>query len=71
MVDIKERIRKVDLKTLDNSQLDSIGEVLGNKIGSICDKAAEEVNNIIKIYGLSAKIAVQLHDEKTGKRIKG
>ena len=66
---IRKRDRKVDVEKLDETQLDSIGEALGKKIGAISDKAAEDVNQIMNIYGIKAKVVIQLLDEKTGNPI--
>jgi hypothetical protein len=64
-----ERKRKVDVEKLDEGQIESIGEALGKKIGTITDKAAEDVNAIMNIYGIRAKVVIQLLDEKTGNPI--
>jgi len=63
---VSERKRKVDLNTLSEDQAELVGEQLGKKIGEIGDVAARKINELTKIYGLSAKVAVQLIDIKTG-----
>lgn len=64
---IEKRARKVVIENLSDEQADSIGFQLGERLGKICDKAAQEVNEITKIYGVTAKVVIQLIDEKTGK----
>lgn len=39
-------------------QIDNISEQIGEKIRVICDEASVKVNDILKIYGASAKIAI-------------
>lgn len=51
-----KRNRKVDVDRLTVEQVDKISEVLGQKLGKICDRAAEEANNILKIYGLETRL---------------
>ena len=63
---LKKRKRKVDLTKMTDEQAELIGEQIGKKIGEIGDAAAAKINEITKIYGLKAKIAVQLINEKTG-----
>ncbi len=69
MPDNIRRSRKVDVEKLDEDQLDSIGFELGKRIGAITDKAAADVNEIMNIYGIKAKVVIQLLDEKTGNPI--
>lgn len=60
---IGKRVRKVDVDNTEPEQLDQIGFELGKKLGQIGDEAAAKMNEILKIYGLSAKVAVQLSDK--------
>ena len=66
---VSERKRKVDLNSLSEDQAELVGEQLGKKIGEIGDHAAKKINELTKIYGLSAKVAVQLIDIKTGNTV--
>ena len=63
---VSERKRKVDVNSLSEDQVDLAGDQLGKKISEIGDNAAKEINELAKVYGLSAKVAVQLIDIKTG-----
>lgn len=63
------RTRKVNVDTLKVEQLDQIGYEIGKRIGEICDAAAVQVNKITEIYGVKAKIVVQLVNSETGEII--
>ncbi len=52
------RERKVDVNTLPPDQVDQLGIQIGDKVRGICDEAALKVNALLKIYGMSAKIAI-------------
>ena len=62
----KERSRKAPIETMTSKEVEDIGMSLGSKIGEIGDKAAEEINRFAKVFGIKAKVAIQLYDEKTG-----
>lgn len=66
---IEKRSRKVDVEKLDETQLDAIGEALGKKVAVITEKAAQDVNEFMNIYGIKAKVVIQLVDIKTGNPI--
>lgn len=51
-----KRERKVDVNKLTDEELQRASDLLGKRISKICDKAADEVNNILKIYGLETKL---------------
>jgi hypothetical protein len=67
--EISKRRRKVDVEKIPANDVESVGEALGKKIAAITDKAAEEVNKLTEIYGLQAKVAIQLIDAKTGETV--
>lgn len=66
---VSERKKKVNINSLSGDQAELVGEQIGKKIGEIGDQAARKINELTKIYGLSAKVAVQLVDTKTGNTI--
>ena len=53
-----ERKRKVDVEKIEN--LDEITEKITNKVTSITDKAVEEVNKLLNIYGMEAKMQIAI-----------
>lgn len=61
-MDLKNRERKVDVNSLPAEQVDVLSQQIGDKVRSICDEAAEKVNAILSIYGMSAKIAIAFNE---------
>lgn len=62
-----KRKKKIDLKRLPLEQVEALGHDLGKAISVVGKSAAEQVNELVSIYGLKAVIHVQLVDAKTGK----
>lgn len=52
------RQRSLDINKLDEQSIDQLGVQIGLKITAITDDAAEKVNRLLSIYGMSAKIAI-------------
>lgn len=57
-MDLKDRERKVDINSMSQEQVDALGVQIGDRVRQICDETADKVNAILKIYGMSAKIAI-------------
>ena len=57
-MELNERERKVDVNKLTMEEADNLSAQIGEKVREICDEAAAKVNAILKIYGMSAKIAI-------------
>jgi len=55
------RERKVNVDAMSQEQVDNLSVQIGEKVRSICDEAAEKVNSILAIYGMSAKIAIKFN----------
>ena len=55
-----DRKRKVDIEKIDNENIDSLSNQLGEKVKIIVDKAIKDVNKILNIYGLQAKMQIAL-----------
>lgn len=55
-----DRERKVDIDKLTPEQADQLSAQIGEKIREIADKAVEDSNRILKIYGMEAKMAIQI-----------
>ncbi len=66
---IKNRRRKVDVDSMAPADAENVGNELGKRITAITEKAAEEVNRLTQIYGIKAKVAIQLINEQTGETI--
>jgi len=64
-----ERVRKVDVDSLSSDQAATIGFEVGKKIDAINAKALAEINAIMKIYGIKAKMVIQFEDIETGEII--
>jgi hypothetical protein len=58
-MELRDRERKVDISKMDNEAVDNLSAQIGDKVRQICDEAADRVNAILKIYGMSAKMAIQ------------
>ena len=57
---VVDRVRKVDIEKLEDSQVEAVATQLGDKVKEICDKACEDANLLLKIYGLQAKMEIVL-----------
>ena len=69
-MDIKTRVRKVDLNQMNVEQAEAISEQIGIKIREICDKAIEDANKLLNIYGLSAKMQIVVEGQEMVKEVK-
>lgn len=58
-MDLKDRVRKIDLNSLPVEQVDVLSEQIGKKVYAITDEAAARVNAILGIYGITCKIAIK------------
>ena len=52
----QDRVRKVDVNKMEAEQVDVVAQQVGDKVKDICDDACIKANNILKIYGLQAKM---------------
>lgn len=59
-MDLKDRERKVDVENMSIEQVDQLSVQIGEKVRGICDEAADKINAILAIYGMSAKIQIAL-----------
>lgn len=57
---MENRERKVDVEQLTADQADNLSVLLGEKVKEINDKAVSEVNRILNIYGLEAKMLIKI-----------
>lgn len=53
-----KRKRSIDINKLSLEQADLLSQQIGEKVRKICDKSAEEINEILAIYGMKAKVAI-------------
>ena len=53
-----KRERKLDISKLPAEQVDVISKQIGEKIRQICDKAVEEANTLLNVYGMKAKMQI-------------
>lgn len=59
------RERSVDIDKVDEQQLDVIAEQLGNKINGMVDDLCSKANEMLKIYGLEAKMQIAIVKKET------
>lgn len=62
---MKNRTRKVDVDNDPNINVEELSQNISGKVNKIVDKAIEEANQILGIYGLSAKMQICIEQEKT------
>lgn len=55
-----DRERKVNIEQLTLEQADQLSAQLGEKVKEINDRAIAEVNKLLNIYGMEAKMAVAI-----------
>lgn len=53
-----QRERKLDITKLPPEQVDIISEQLGGRIREICDKACDDANRLLNVYGMQAKMQI-------------
>lgn len=53
-----ERKRSIDVNNLTIEQVDNLSSQIGEKVKQITDEAANKINSLLSIYGMSAKIAI-------------
>ena len=64
---MKRHSKKVDVGNMAPEEAMEIGEMIGKKIGKLGDAAADKINKITEIYGLKAKVYVQLFSTENDK----
>lgn len=62
MNNLRDRERKLDVNKLSPEQVENLSVQIGDKVRSICDETTDKLNMLLKIYGLSAKIAIVFND---------
>jgi len=55
-----QRQRKVDVDKMSESQLRNAEEAIGRKTREITDKAVEEANKYLNVYGLECRMAIEI-----------
>ena len=67
------RERSADLTKLDAKQADELSIQLGEKVRQMVDEAAGKINNLLKIYGMSAKfeVAIQGNNQQPAPKKRG
>ncbi len=60
-MELRERTRKVDISNMSDEALDNLSSQIGDKVRQITDNAVEQVNSLLGIYGLSAKMLIKFN----------
>lgn len=55
----------LNITDLEEPGVDLIGLELGSKLGMICETATQELNQLLKDYGISALLRLSLVETKT------
>lgn len=53
-----QREKLIDINKLDKASADALSLQLGVATRNMVDEAADKINNLLKIYGMSAKLQV-------------
>lgn len=61
-MELKDRERKVDVNKMSPEEVDVLSVQLGNKIRAICDEAVAKANEVLNIYGASAKMQIEINE---------
>ena len=61
------RKRKIEVENLSTKEVEHLSEQLGEKVKTICEKAAKEANELLNIYGLKAQLQISI-DEINSKK---
>ena len=66
MNDILNRKRNVDVSKLSEDQIDQLSEQIGEKVRMMIDDTCNKINDMLKIYGVQAKmqIVIQALEDK-------
>lgn len=59
-----DKERKVNVEKMSNEQVDNLSERLGNKIADILNKAAEDCNRLMNVYGLEILVNYKMKPNK-------
>jgi hypothetical protein len=59
-----QRKRQVDVEKMDDQTLEKTQAELSKKVMEIVDKACEDANKLLNIYGLQAKMQIALEEKE-------
>lgn len=67
---ISDRMKKVDLNKMSENELVELEVKLGNKTSEILNQASKDINKVLNIYGLQAKVSYVI-EEIQGEQVNG
>jgi hypothetical protein len=53
-----QRERKIDISKMTQAEVAVLEQQLGGRIREICDKACEDANRLLNVYGMAAKMQI-------------
>jgi hypothetical protein len=59
-IDVRDRVRKVDVDALTQEQVANLELQISEKLKDIIDKAVNEANKILNIYGIEACMQISI-----------
>jgi hypothetical protein len=65
-----KRYRKVDLNDLDEVQLMQVENLLSAKVSEVVSKAVAEANEFLNVYGIQARMIMELSPKEKGANLK-
>ena len=57
------RIRKVDVTNLSEEDLIKLEKAIGDKIAKIINKANEEANRVLDVYGMETRMVMEIKEK--------
>jgi hypothetical protein len=58
------RVRKVDVSKLSDEQLEKLQKAISDKIIHIINKANEDANKILSIYGMETQMVMEIKEKE-------
>lgn len=62
-----DKIRKVDVEKLSSDRIDNLGVQIGDKLAKILQKASDDANRFLTVYGLEVKLTYKLAQKEATK----
>lgn len=61
---MRERKRNVDIEKVEDEKLEDLSNQIGEKVKNLVDNTILEVNKILAIYGMEAKMEVVITEKE-------
>lgn len=61
---MRERKRNVDIQKIEDENLEDLSNKIGLKVNKMIDDAIAEVNKLLGVYGMEAKMEVVIQEKE-------